>query len=157
MGFDCDTNLGGVDLKDKMLQPYLLECKKGNKWCITFFKRLLNVAIHSTVVLFGTTTGSQKLIIWVEIVIHQKPCRITWADIAMASVLSRLYWTSTKKGYRMALLGEYSCFWKKGQTTKGMCYICQKKQKESTCWFSDCQVGLCLEKCFRIYHRKLNF
>jgi hypothetical protein len=44
-----------------MLQPYLLECKKGNKWYIKLFKRLLNVAIHNTTVLFRATTGNQKL------------------------------------------------------------------------------------------------
>jgi hypothetical protein len=53
--------MGGVDLKDQMFQPYLLERKKGNKWYIKIFKRLLNVAVHNTVVLFRATTGSQKL------------------------------------------------------------------------------------------------
>jgi hypothetical protein len=58
VAFDYNTNMGGVDLKDQMLQPYLLETKKGNKWYIKFFKRLINVAIHNTMVLFRTTTGN---------------------------------------------------------------------------------------------------
>jgi hypothetical protein len=39
----CDYNktMLGVDLKDQMLQPYLLERKKGTKWYVKLFKQLL--------------------------------------------------------------------------------------------------------------------
>jgi hypothetical protein len=32
VAFDYSTNMGSVDLNDQMLQPYLLEHNKGNKW-----------------------------------------------------------------------------------------------------------------------------
>jgi hypothetical protein len=38
-----------------------LECKRGNKWYIKFFKRLLNVPVHNTTVLYRATTSNQKL------------------------------------------------------------------------------------------------
>lgn len=41
VAFDYSTNMGGVDLKVKMLQPYLLECKKSNKLFIKIFKGFL--------------------------------------------------------------------------------------------------------------------
>jgi hypothetical protein len=43
----CDYNkhMLGVDLKDQMLQSYLLERKKVTKWYMKLFRRLLNVAI----------------------------------------------------------------------------------------------------------------
>jgi hypothetical protein len=48
---DCNVNMLEVDLKDQMLQPYLLEQKNSTKWCLKLFKRLLTVAIHNTVVM----------------------------------------------------------------------------------------------------------
>jgi hypothetical protein len=61
MAFHYNTNMGGADLTDQMLQPCVLECKKGNKWYIKCFKRLLNVAVHNTKVLFRLTYGSKKV------------------------------------------------------------------------------------------------
>jgi hypothetical protein len=57
MVLDCNINMGGIDLNNQMLQPYLLECKKRNK----LFKRLINVAIHNTMVFLMATNGNQKL------------------------------------------------------------------------------------------------
>jgi hypothetical protein len=37
--------MGGVDLKDQLLQSYLVERKKVTKWQVKMFRRLLNVAI----------------------------------------------------------------------------------------------------------------
>jgi hypothetical protein len=63
IAFDCNINMGGVNLKDQVLQPYLLESKKKKKKKgeNKFFKRLLNVAVHNTTVLFTATTGNHKL------------------------------------------------------------------------------------------------
>jgi hypothetical protein len=59
VAFDYNTNMRGVDLKDQRLQPYFLDCKKGNKWYIKL-KKKLNVAMHNTMELFRAT-GNQKL------------------------------------------------------------------------------------------------
>jgi hypothetical protein len=61
VALDYNTNMVGVDLRDQILQPYLLAHKNGNKWYIKFFKRLLNVAVHNTMVRFRATAGNQKL------------------------------------------------------------------------------------------------
>jgi hypothetical protein len=37
--YDYNVNMLGVDLKDQMLQPYLLERKKSTKWYLKLFKR----------------------------------------------------------------------------------------------------------------------
>jgi hypothetical protein len=39
VAFDYSTNMEGLNLKDQMLQPYLLESKKGYKWYIRFFQK----------------------------------------------------------------------------------------------------------------------
>jgi hypothetical protein len=36
---DYNENMGGVDLKDHLLQPYVLERKKITRWYITLFRR----------------------------------------------------------------------------------------------------------------------
>ena len=41
---DYNENMGGFDLKDQLLQPYLLERKRMNKWYIKLFRRLLNTS-----------------------------------------------------------------------------------------------------------------
>jgi hypothetical protein len=51
----------GVDLKDQMLQPYLLERKKCIKWYVKLFKRLLNVAIHNSMVIYRSHPNKQKM------------------------------------------------------------------------------------------------
>ncbi|GFX57315.1 piggyBac transposable element-derived protein 4 [Trichonephila clavipes] len=33
----------------------------------------------------------------------------------------------------------------------------KKIRKETRIWCKDCEVGLCLEPCFELYHTKLNF
>jgi exonuclease III len=48
---DYNVNMLGVDLKDQMLQPYLLERKKSTKWYLKLFKRQLSVAIHNAMVI----------------------------------------------------------------------------------------------------------
>jgi hypothetical protein len=42
---DYNENMGGVDLKDQVLQPYLLERQEMTKWYVNMFRRLLNVTI----------------------------------------------------------------------------------------------------------------
>ena len=58
---DYNKNMLGVDLKDQMLQPYLLERKKGTKWYLKLFRRLLNVAIHNSMVIYRSHTNKQNL------------------------------------------------------------------------------------------------
>jgi hypothetical protein len=53
--------MGGADPKDQMLQPYLLEWKKGSKWYVKLFKRLLSVTIHNEVVIYCFLPASKKL------------------------------------------------------------------------------------------------
>jgi hypothetical protein len=49
---DYNVNMLGVDLKNQMLQPYLLEQKKSTKWYLKLFKRLLDVATHNTMKIY---------------------------------------------------------------------------------------------------------
>jgi len=54
---DYDKNMGGVDLKDQLLQPHLLERKKMTKWYIKLFRRLLNIKVLNCLVICRANSG----------------------------------------------------------------------------------------------------
>jgi len=58
---DYNENMGGVDLKDQLLQPYLLERKKMIKWYTKLFRRLLNIAVLNCMVICHTNSGQTKI------------------------------------------------------------------------------------------------
>jgi hypothetical protein len=59
---DCNENMGGVDPKDNLIQPYLLERKKTTKRYIKLF-RLLNSTILICTAICRTNSGETKLTI----------------------------------------------------------------------------------------------
>jgi hypothetical protein len=57
---DSNSHMGGVDLRDQKLQPYPLKQKKGSKWYVKLFKRLLNVTIHNSMVIYWSLQANKK-------------------------------------------------------------------------------------------------
>jgi len=58
---EYNENMGGVDLKDQLLQPYLLERKKTTEWYIKLFRRLLNIAVLNFMVICHANSGQTKI------------------------------------------------------------------------------------------------
>lgn len=58
---DYNSTMGGIDLKDQKLSMYLLERKRGLKWYVKIFKRLLNVSIHNAFVLYVTSLKRRNM------------------------------------------------------------------------------------------------
>ena len=58
---DYNENMCGVDLKDQLIQPYLLERKKMSKWYIKMFRRLLNITVLNCMVICRTNSGQTKI------------------------------------------------------------------------------------------------
>ncbi|KAL0879316.1 hypothetical protein ABMA27_003095 [Loxostege sticticalis] len=58
---DYNNTMGGVDLKDQKLSMYLLERKRGVKWYIKMFKRLLNVSIHNAFIMYTSSLSRRTL------------------------------------------------------------------------------------------------
>jgi len=52
--------MGGVDLKDQMFHPYLLESKKMSKLYIKLFMRLLNITVLNCMVICRANSGQTK-------------------------------------------------------------------------------------------------
>jgi hypothetical protein len=51
--------LGGVDLKDQLLQMYLAERKHLHKWYLKLFRRLLNATVLNAMIIYRHNTGKQ--------------------------------------------------------------------------------------------------
>ena len=58
---DYNENMGGVDLKDQLLQPYLLERKKMSKWYIKLFRRFLNITVLNCTVICSANSAQTKV------------------------------------------------------------------------------------------------
>jgi len=58
---DYNENMGGVDVRDQLLQPYLLERKKMSKWYIKLFRRLLNITVLNCMVICRAISGQTKI------------------------------------------------------------------------------------------------
>jgi hypothetical protein len=61
---------GGVDLKDQLLQSYVVERKKINKWYKELFQRLLKSTVLNALILYWENTGkrTKQLSYWVQLV-----------------------------------------------------------------------------------------
>lgn len=56
-----NKNMGGVDLKDQKLSTYLMERKRGLKWYIKVFRRLLNCSILNSYIIYRCHDREKKL------------------------------------------------------------------------------------------------
>jgi predicted nucleic acid-binding Zn ribbon protein len=156
---DYNKNMLRVDLKDQMLQPYPLEQKKGTKWYVKLFKRLLNVAIHNSIVIYRSDPKKQKM--------DNLQFRLSLAQ----GLVER-----HSSGVRRPVHGRPSvlpppkrlterhfpeCVPPTGKKAKPhrKCVVCAKKgqRKETQFWCSECEAVLCIDECSKAYHTLLKF
>ena len=58
---DYNENTGGVDLKDQLFQPYLLERREMTKWYIKLLRRLVNTTVLNCMVICHANSGHIKI------------------------------------------------------------------------------------------------
>jgi hypothetical protein len=51
--------MGGIDLKDQLLQMYLVERKHMHKWYMTLFRRFLNATVLNAMIIYRHNTRKQ--------------------------------------------------------------------------------------------------
>lgn len=147
---DYNTTMGGVDLKDQKLSMYLLERKRGVKWYMKIFKRLLNVSIHNALVMYATTlerqgkrpiTHREFRYELAESLQRHRPCL---PEISMpVGDLTRLRRDIVHQPQYLP-----------GRQHRSRCVMCYRK-KESKFIHSrciQCDVYLCFEDCWPIWH-----
>ena len=151
--------MGGVDIRDQLLQPYLLQRKKMTKSHTQMFRTLLNVTILNCMIICCASSGQNKM--------EHFKFRV---DLIQALLIERGSETdrtvqgrhSSDKNVPRLLKRHCSArippTEKKARPTK-RCVVCCKhnKRKETVFWCPDCQAGPCVEGCFTTFHTKLNF
>jgi hypothetical protein len=56
---DYNKCMGGIDLKDQLLQMHLVERKRMHKWYMKLFRRLLNATVLNAMIIYRHNTGKQ--------------------------------------------------------------------------------------------------
>ncbi|XP_021913223.1 piggyBac transposable element-derived protein 4-like [Zootermopsis nevadensis] len=156
---DYNKHMLGVDMKDQMLQPYLLERKRGTKWYMTLFKRLLNVAIHNAMVMYRCVPNNKN--------IDTLRFRISLAQGLVEKhgpgvprpVFGRPSLEPPPKRLSERHFPDRIPPTAKKARPQRKCVLCTKhgKRRDSKYWCSKCGAALCIEGCFKNYHTKLNF
>ncbi|XP_068085205.1 piggyBac transposable element-derived protein 4-like [Anabrus simplex] len=156
---DYNYGMGGVDLKDQLLHMFLVERKRTTKWYIKLFKRLLNATVLNSLIIFRQATGTS---------IEQLSYRIQLVE-GLFTKYARTGGERNIQGRRASdntvpRLQERHFIRKlapKSEKSKPQrrCVVCSKhgKKKTSVYCCQECDVGLCLEECFELYHTKLNY
>jgi hypothetical protein len=146
---DYNKNTLGVDLKDQMLQPYLLERKKGTKWYVKLLRWLLNVAIHNN----PNMDTLQFRLSLVQGLVERHGSGIHRPVHGRPAVLP-----PPKRLTERHFLERIPPTGKKARPHR-RCVVCTKKgqRRETQYWCSEREAVLCLEGCFKAYHKLLNF
>jgi len=151
--------MGGVDLKDQLLQPCLLERKKMTKWYIKLFRRLLNITVLICMVKCCANSGQTKID---DFKFRVELVQALLIEHGSESVRKFQGHHSTDKNVPRLLErhfpGRIPPTEKKAGPTK-RCIVCYKnnRRKETAFWCPECEAALCVEECFKAFHTKLNF
>jgi hypothetical protein len=141
----------GVDLKDQMPQPYLLERKKSTKWYLKLFRKLLSVAIHNAVVIYRCLPDNKDM----DTLKFRHSLAQGLVEKHGSAVPCPVYGRPSleplpKRPAEQHFLENIPATGKKAKPQE-KCIVCSKhgKRKESIYWCSECEVGLCLDGCFK--------
>ncbi|XP_021941441.1 piggyBac transposable element-derived protein 4-like [Zootermopsis nevadensis] len=156
---DYNKHMLGVDLKDQMLQAYLLERKKETKWYMKLFKRLLNVAIHNAMVMYRCVPQNKTLdTLRFRILLAQGLVEKHGPGVPRPSSGRPSLDPPPKRLSERHFQERIPATGKKAKPQK-RCVVCRKrgKRKDTVYWCGECEVGLCMVGCFKDFHTKLNF
>jgi len=154
----CDYNqhMGGVDKKDQLLQMYLVERKRMNKWYMKLFRRLLNATVLNALTIYRHNVGRNvdhlkfriDLIegLFVKYAMERKVPGRRGDDNTVRRLIERHFPKRIPPTE------------KKSKPTR-RCVVCSKhgKRRETVYHCRDCDVALCVDECFEDYHTKKNF
>ena len=142
---DYNLSMGGVDHKDQMLHAFPVERIRNIRWYKKLFRRLLNVSIHNTLVIYNhnrtqqTQVGNRdfRLQLVREILQIYSPRALSITRPPSPPALSQLHLPA------------------KNQKSQRCKWCTEGKVRRTTVWrCSTCQVSLCIEGCYTAYHAK---
>ena len=141
------------------MNPSFWKGKKMTKWYIKLFRRLLNITILNCMVICRANSGQAKIdhfkfrveLVQALLIEHQSE-----------SVTKFQGHHSTEKNVprldERHFPDRIPPTEKKGRPTKRcVVYYKNNRRKETVFWCPECEAALCVEECFKAFHRKLNF
>lgn len=144
--------MGGNERKDQLLQTYLIERKKMNKYYMKMINRLLNVTVLNEMAIYrkiwDRTVDCLKFRVGMVqslIVKYSKERKVTGLH-ADKTTVARL----TKQHFPRRILEQ------KGNKNPQSGMLCEERQ-ETRCLCPSYELPLCVDKCFMVYHAKKNF
>lgn len=150
--------MGGVDSKDQKLSMYLLERKRGLKWYQKVFRRLINITVLNTYIIYKTKvdkTHREYRYLLAKALSQQRPIiqRTRPAAIVSRTELNEIRLDNIEH-YPEHQENEHKDRNTKVRYKRGRCVRClaKKQRTESNIKCTKCRVFLCVGKCWIDYH-----
>ncbi|XP_028167065.1 piggyBac transposable element-derived protein 4-like isoform X2 [Ostrinia furnacalis] len=154
---DYNRNMGGVDLKDQMLEPYLVEGKRCTKWYMKLFKRLLNCSILNSRILLQFSKQAHQ---------DHLAFRLKLVDEILELHLENTPRSVRPESFQSSSSASFHGHWpihhpqresdaSRNRKTQQKCYFCLqagRKNSKTAYRCEACNVSLCIEPCFKEHH-----
>jgi hypothetical protein len=156
---EYNSFMGGVDMKDQKLSMYLLERKRGLKWYMKVFKRLLNITILNSYIIYCSNIGQQRKMTHRQFryQLAQELAQQFGTDVRtrpnnIANLNARLNKDLDHFPEHVAVDGERTA--KQERFKRMRCIRCAafKKQTKTNVICKGCKVFLCIGQCWSDYH-----
>ena len=153
--WEYNRHMGGVDMKDQKLQPYLLERKRCAKWYLKLFRRLLNTSVHNALIVYSMNKDLKSLKHFefrLQLVRELLETHVKTVQSPHAGRPSKT--PAPERLVARHFIEKIPPTQNKTNPTR-RCVVCSnrhKKRKETVYWCKDCGIGLCFNDCFKIYH-----
>ncbi len=154
---DYNTHMGGVDLSDNLLSNYSTARNRMKKYYKKMFRHLLDISVLNAFIIYKKG-GGQKTRLNFIIMLGENLISTYRPNVQKASSSGGRSNRLIEKPSR--LIGRHfpeNCPPSEKKTRpQRKCAQCQKnnKRKESSYWCSECNVGLCVTPCFKLWHTK---
>lgn len=153
---DYNSFMGGVDLNDQQCSTYLMERKRGMKWYIKVFRKLLNSSILNSLIIYRSNNPSNPIkhrqfrILLAEELINHHHRKNLAHNAANLDVSEHRLDGNHHYMYEYELVG--------GPRRRRRCARCcaRHKKKLVSTYCKKCDIALCMGQCFEDYHRLQN-
>lgn len=161
---DYNKSMGGVDRKDQFLSAQPMERARNKVWYKKLFRRLYNTAIFNSFVIFSsfhqkishrqfrTVLAEELLKRHRQIDLTTESRRLNVRSNATGQVTTTLIRRNARHKTQNRPTVESNHFPIRTGSKNTCCWMCPKKTR--TIWkCEECDVNLCIEGCFKAYHK----
>lgn len=157
---DYNKYMGGVDLKDQKLSMYLLERKRGLKWYIKVFRRLLNCSILNSYIVHNLNDPENKMdhrrfrYVLAEALSLENNTKVRIRPAAAPNTSCDRYTGDHFPAHFSENTANVRENKRKNLHKRGRCVYCtsNKRRQETNIICTGCDVFLCVGQCWRKYH-----